>query len=125
MAQLGLERDVVDAQVLARTVASFRAKGVVLPRFAQLADPATIPPATAAALADLDPDAPHPATLFRVHWYNDVARRGVAAVPAHLVLPPALTGVPAPVVVALGRPLPDDPLAQGHRGLRLPGAAAW
>jgi cysteine synthase len=37
-----------------------------------------------------------------MHWYNDGSRTGVAAVPCHLVFPPALTGVRAPIVMALG-----------------------
>ena len=37
-----------------------------------------------------------------MHWYNDRARTGFAATPAHLVLPPELTGVRSPIVVALG-----------------------
>mgnify|MGYP003694716943 CR=1 FL=1 len=37
-----------------------------------------------------------------MHWYNDRSRAGVAAVPCHLVFPPALTGVRAPIVMALG-----------------------
>ena len=57
----------------------FREAGVVLPTFAQLADPATHPaPSARAALADVDPDAPDPLNLFRVHWYND-ARAGARA----------------------------------------------
>ena len=106
MRQLGLETDIVDRDVYAGTVARCRATGTVLPTFAELADPARIPAARRAALAALDPDAPDPRNLFRVHWYNDAARRGVAALPEHLVLPPALTGVAAPIVVLLGDRFP-------------------
>ena len=47
-----------------------------------------------------------PLNLFRVHWYNDAARTGLAAVPEHVVLPEALTGVAAPIIVALGDRFP-------------------
>jgi cysteine synthase len=104
--QLGLETDIVDCDVHTRTVARCRATRTVLPTFAELADPARVPAAQRAALAAIDPDAPDPANLFRVHWYNDAARRGVAAVPEHVVLPRALTGVAAPIVVALGDRFP-------------------
>ena len=103
---LGLERDIVDATVYERTVKQCADTGVVLPTFAQLARPATIPAATVAALDAVDPDAPHALNLFRVHWYNGSSRRARAAVPDHLVLPPSLTGVPAPIIVALGDRFP-------------------
>jgi len=104
--QLGLETDIVDRDVYAGTVARCRATRTILPTFAELADPARIPAATRATLAAVDSDDPDPRNLFRVHWYNDAARRGVAAVPEHVVLPRSLTGVAAPIVVALGDRFP-------------------
>lgn len=101
-----LSTEVVDAAVRERAVARFRDAGIVLPTFAQLADPSTIPAPIRAALRDVDPDAPHPLNLFRVHWYNDESRRGLVPVPVHIELPPALTGVPSPIVVVLGRLFP-------------------
>ena len=106
MAQLGLERAVVDGEVYQRTVARFGETGVVLPTLGQLKDPSTIPAAIREKLASVDADAPHALNLFRVHWFNDAARRGLSAVPGHLVLPPALTGVPARIVVAVGDRFP-------------------
>ena len=41
-----------------------------------------------------------------MHWYNDDARHALVAVPAHVVLPKALTGVDARIVVALGDRFP-------------------
>jgi cysteine synthase len=76
--------------------------GARLPTFAELADPGKIGELRIAALRALDPNRPHPANLFRMHWYNDRAQTGFGAVPVHLVLPPELTGVPAPIIVALG-----------------------
>ena len=98
--------ETVDAQVLERTVARFRDEGIALPTFAQLADPATIPPAITARLAEIGPDDAHPLNLFRVHWFNDAARTGIAAVPEHVVLPREITGVDARIVVALGNRFP-------------------
>lgn len=87
MARLGLEQDIVDQEVYARTVARFREAKIVLPKFSELADPTTISPAIRAALADVDPDAAHPLNLFRVHWSNDDTRRGLSAVPRYASLP--------------------------------------
>jgi cysteine synthase len=106
MQRLGLERDVVDEAVLDRAAARCRTLGVTLPTFAQLAEPALIPAAVRDGLAAVDPDAPDPRNLFRVHWYNDAARTGLADVPGHLVLTEELTGVAAPIVVALGDRFP-------------------
>ena len=106
MAKLGLEREVVDASVYENSVRRFREAGIVLPTFAELADPARIPIGTWAELADVDADAPHPLNLFRVHWHNDDDRHTFADVPSHLVLPSSFTGVPARIVVALGNRFP-------------------
>jgi cysteine synthase len=77
-----------------------------LPTWSQLADPGSIESDALPQLADVDPDAPQPANLWRVHWFNDAERRDRTAVPGHVVLPPELTGVQAPIVVLLGRRFP-------------------
>ena len=106
MRRLGLERDLVDPVAFEHTVGHLRAAGVLLPTFSQLADPSTIPPVVRDRLADVDPDAPDPLNLFRAHWFNGPDRRTPAEVPAHVVLPLALTGVAAPIVVLLGDRFP-------------------
>ncbi len=106
MATLGLEKEIVDRSALDNTVARFKEAGVLLPSFAELADPRRIPEKVISALARIDPDAPHPLNLFRVHWYNDSTRSGRDEVPAHMVLPASLTGVRAPIIVALGNRFP-------------------
>jgi cysteine synthase len=112
--QLGLEREIVDRAVYERTVARFRDARIVLPTFAQLADPTRIPAKVLAALRGVDPDAAHPLNLFRVHWYNDAGRENRAALPEHVVLPETLTGVEAKIVVALGDRFP---LIRAHKVL--------
>jgi hypothetical protein len=97
---------VLDSPTRERTANRFREKGIALPTFAQLADPSTIPAAIRAALASIDPDAPHALNLFRVHWHNDASRCAQTPVPEHVVLPSSLTGVPARIVVALGDRFP-------------------
>jgi len=106
MAKLGLEKEIVDRGVYERTVARFREAKITLPTFAELADPTTIAPEIRAALADVDPDSAHPLNLFRVHWWNDDARRGIASVPRYVSLPSSLTGVSAKILVALGDRFP-------------------
>ena len=106
MTSLGLERDVIDQATYQRTVEWFRSAGVVLPTFAQLAAPDTIPAAIREPLAKIDAGQADPRNLFRVHWYNDRDRSGQAGVPVHVVLPAELTGVDAKIVVALGEQFP-------------------
>jgi cysteine synthase len=104
--QLGLATAIVDRATYDRTVTRFREARIVLPTFAQLAEPSRIPAEVRAALDGVDPDAAHPLNLFRVHWYNDARRAGTAAIPEHVVLPEELTGVKAKIVVALGDRFP-------------------
>jgi cysteine synthase len=85
-----------------RTVEVFRSAGILLPTFAQLAAPDTLPAELLQQLKAVPADQADPRNLFRVHWYNDRDRVGQAAVPVHVVLPAELTGVDAKIVVALG-----------------------
>jgi cysteine synthase len=96
----------VDQAVYERAVERFRDRQIVMPTFAQLADPGLIPDAIEARLAAVDPDAPDALNLFRVHWFNGADRRSRVAVPNHLVLPKSLTGVDAPIIIALGDRFP-------------------
>jgi cysteine synthase len=106
MPHLGLETDIVDRTTYDNSVRRFREAGIALPKFGQLADPSTIPPAIEARLADVDPQSAHPLNLFRVHWFNDRSGKKRAATPEHIVLPPSLTGVAARIVVLFGKPFP-------------------
>jgi cysteine synthase A len=106
MKALGLEHAVIDKTAYAHAVERFRDTRTLLPTFGELADPTRIPPQVRAALVAVDPDKPHPLNLFRVRWYNGRNRRTQVTVPEHLVLPPPLTGVEAPIVAILGDRFP-------------------
>jgi len=101
-----LTTEVVDRRVHERAIRHLRSARVVLPTFAELADPRKVPAAVSDQLAQVDADSAHTANLFRVHWYNDEARRGLASVPLYVDLPEALTGVKARILVALARYFP-------------------
>ncbi len=118
---LGLQRDIVDREVYERSVERFRAAEILLPTFAQLASPASIPATIRAALAGVKPDEAHPLNLFRSHWYNDAERTGQAGTPVHVVLPAELTGVDAKIVVALGDLFP---MIKAHKVLAAYGCLA-
>jgi cysteine synthase A len=102
MDSLGIDATVADPATRDRAARWLARGGVRLPSFTELADPCGAAARRPAALSSVDPELADPANLFRMHWHNDRARNGFAAVPAHLVLPMALTGVRAPIAVALG-----------------------
>ena len=106
--QFGLAQAVVDADALERSVERCREHGVVLPTFAQLADPSTVPASVRSTLASVGRDDAHAANLFRVHWHNALDRDDPAwvDVPEHVVLPSSLTGVASPIVVVFGESFP-------------------
>ena len=114
MSYMGLEGEVVDAGVHASTVQYFRDAGIRLPTFDELADPDLIPSEIVQSLSSVDPDAPDPANLFRVHWQNSRDRIGRVSRAEHVVLPSSLTGVPAQIVVMLGDCFP---MIQAHKVL--------
>jgi len=117
----GRDSQVIDPQVLERTVDRLREARVALPTFGQLANPALIPPGIRVALSRIGADDADPLNLFRVHWYNDASRVDVVDVPDHLVLPRELTGVDARIVVALGDRFP---LIRAHKVLAAYGCLA-
>ena len=103
---LFIEPEIVDAGRRRAAIARLRQAKVTLPTWSELAHPADIAGAASPDLAHVDPDAPDAANLWRVHWFNDASRKKRVAVPGHVVLPPELTGVRAPIVVLFGRRFP-------------------
>ena len=89
-----------------RAVQHFGQREIALPTFAELAEPQRIGAARAEGLKSVDADAAQGLNLFRVHWYNDATRTGLAPLPAHVVLPESITGVAAPIIVVLGDRFP-------------------
>ena len=95
-----------DRDVYERVVGRLRDMNVRLPKVAELAAPHSMAAEIQDRMAGVDADAADPLNLFRVHWYNDAARTGLADTPAHIVLPSELTGVPAKIVVMVGDRFP-------------------
>ena len=95
----------MNESVRLRAVERCRERGVLIPTFAEMRDPARIDPAVAAAVAGVDLQAVDPLNLFRITWHNDVVTGGFGAVNA-VELPPALTGVPARIVGLVGARFP-------------------
>jgi cysteine synthase len=100
--RFGLSDRVVDEGALANSIRRFAERGITLPTFAQLAEPSSI---DQTMVGDADPQGPDARNLWRNHWYNDVVGNRVD-VPEHVVLPPELTGIASPIVVAFGDRFP-------------------
>ena len=105
-ARYGLLQTVIDSDSYARSVERFKHEQILLPTFAQLADPSTIPASITNALNGIDKDDAHPLNLFRVHWYNGWGRTDRVDLPEHIVLPRELTGVDAKIVLVFGNRFP-------------------
>src|SRR5690349_16582227 len=76
-----------------------REVGGRLPTWSQLAEPQK---ALSDELSGVAPDDADSRNLWRVHWFNGADRKAMVDTPGHIVLPPELTGVKAPIVVLLG-----------------------
>lgn len=104
--QLGIESLMLSNLSLGRlpdaAVRHFRKLELRLPTFAELAEPWKISPAIRNHLAAVDSASPDPLNLYRMHWYNDANRRGIAPVPEYMEIPSRCSGVAARIVVLLG-----------------------
>jgi len=93
---LSIDAIVKDRGRRAAAIKRLREIGGRLPTWSQLAAP------RGADLSGVGPDDADPRNLWRVHWFNGPDRKTIVDTPDHIVLPPALTGVEAPIVVLLG-----------------------
>jgi cysteine synthase A len=100
MSSFRLVPQVVDKAARQSAIECLRRAKLVLPTWRQLSGP--FEAGSQAVPADVDPDKPLPANLWRVHWFNSGSRKELVDVPGHVVLPKSLTGVKAPIVVLLG-----------------------
>jgi cysteine synthase len=103
---LVIQPDIVDKARRRAAIERLRDARVRLPTWSELADPAQIKASELEQLKRVDPDAPDAANLWRVHWFNSADRKSLVDMPGHIVLPPELTGVKAPIVVLFGRRFP-------------------
>ena len=93
--------------VLESTVKYCRAKGITLPTFAMMRDPRLVPESVKVGLKTIGLWDVHPANLFRITWKNEPKERGgLFGDVNHIVLPPALTGCRANILVLVGRYFP-------------------
>ena len=92
-------------EVIKRTAARCRERGIVLPTFAQLRNPELIPPAIKRKLKGVGLWDVNPVNLFRITWKNNV-KTGLYGDVNYVEIPPAITGVKARVVGLVGKYFP-------------------
>lgn len=98
---------VVNHDVLKKAVERFREKGVILPTFAQMQNPALIPDKIKDKLKNIGLWELHPLNLFRINWHNEPKEKGGLYRKVNfLELPRAVTGVDARIILMLGKWFP-------------------
>ena len=103
---LGLFSDVVDDEALGNAVDRFRERNILMPTFAEMADPTLAPSSVTRALDTVGADDPDPLNLWRVNWYNGGDRTSRVEVPDYLALTGELTGIDATIIMVLGNRFP-------------------
>ena len=91
----------------ARAIQRAREKNIIIPTYAQMKDPSKIPAKVKQELAGIGLWDVHPRNLFRITWHNQPQEGGGGFSGVnYLELPPSLTGVPARIVVLVGKWFP-------------------
>jgi cysteine synthase A len=92
---------------LARAVQRARERNIIIPTFAQMKDPSLIPGRMSEELTSIGLWDVHPRNLFRITWHNQpISNGGGFGGVNYLELPPSLTGVPARIIVLVGKWFP-------------------
>jgi len=91
--------------VIRRTAARCRERGIVIPTFRQLRDPSLIPASVRAKLRNVGLSDVNPLNLFRITWKNDLGTGLYGGVNC-LEVPRAITGVGARVIGLIGSYFP-------------------
>ncbi len=84
-----------------------RERNIIIPTYAQMKDPAKVPAAVKDELRGIGLWDVHPRNLFRITWHNEPRTSGGGFGPVnYLELPTSLTGVPARIIVLVGKWFP-------------------
>jgi cysteine synthase len=98
---------VVDEKVLSRTIKRFRERRILLPTFAQMRDPSSVPDKIRRRLQDVGLWDVDPVNLFRITWKNEPVEHGGLYNQGNWIeFPPELTGVDTRIIGLLGKFFP-------------------
>ena len=92
-------------EVITRTAARCRKRGIRIPTFKQLRNPDLIPASVKAKLKGVGLSDVNPVNLFRITWKNDV-KTGLYGKVNFLEIPSAITGVKARIIGLVGKHFP-------------------
>jgi cysteine synthase A len=91
----------------ARAIEQARQQNIIIPTYAQMKEPSKIPGRIKDELRSIGLWDVHPRNLFRITWHNEARPSGGGFSGVnYLELPPALTGVPARIIVLVGKWFP-------------------
>ncbi len=92
---------------LQRAIQRARERNILIPTFAQMKNPSRIPPEIRAELSHIGLWDLHPRNLFRITWHNEPkAQGGGFGGVNYLEIPPRLSGVPARILLLVGKWFP-------------------
>jgi cysteine synthase len=92
-------------EVIKKTAARCRKRGLRIPTFKELRHPELIPPSVTSRLKGVGLWDVNPANLFRITWKNDL-NSGLYGGVNYLEIPPAITGVKARIIGLTGKFFP-------------------
>lgn len=97
----------VNPEIRRKNIERCRERGIVLPTFAQMREPAGVPEQIKQKLKGVGLWDVDPANLFRITWKNEPAERGGTYGDVNYIeLPSSLTGVPARIIGLVGHWFP-------------------
>src|SRR3954470_15299213 len=97
----------VDEKVVARTVTRFKERKILLPTFAQMRDPSSVPEKIKRRLKNVGLWDIDPVNLFRITWKNEPVEKGGLYNDGNWIeFPPELTGVETRIIGLLGKFFP-------------------
>ena len=95
----------INSEVVKRTAARCREKGIVIPTFKQMRNPETIPGKIKSKLPKVGLWDVNPLNLFRITWRNDI-KTGLFGGVNYLEIPKEITGVKARIIGLVGKYFP-------------------
>lgn len=97
--------DTDNKEFLEKTIARCRKQKIILPTFAQLKNPDSIPNSIKSKLTDIDMQELDPINLFRINWRNDPDTGGIGDI-NFIEIPKELSGVNARIIGLVGKFFP-------------------
>ena len=102
-----LKGEIVNEEVLERTIQRARERNIIIPTYEQMRDPSKVPEKIKEELKNIGLWDLHPRNLFRITWKNEPVKFGGGFDGVNYVeLPSELTGVKARIFVLIGKYFP-------------------